>query len=173
MKTPLTEEQTRKLLEVLQGHQLETVITLALVTGMRRDELLNLKWRQIDLEKREMHVLNAKTKSSYRQIPLSEDMTWLLKQHSLRQIEARAAAGTGWLDRDLVFSNQIGGFLGSTHLLQGWHEVLEQADLPPLRFHELRVAVWRALREQRHTVQEQQEDTQIEESGLDKNSDPS
>lgn len=173
-KTLLTEEQTQKLLEALQGHQFEVLITLALVTGARRDELLNLTWRQVDLEKREMHVLNAKTKSSSRQVPLSENVTRLLRQHRLRQLEAQAAAGTAWLDRDLVFSNQIGGFLGTTQLLQGWHEVRERVGLPTLRFHDLRIVVWRALCEQMRAAQEQQqENTQIEESGLGTNSDPS
>ena len=50
MHKHLTEEQARKLREALRGHPLEAIITLALVTGMRRDELLRLKWQDLDLE---------------------------------------------------------------------------------------------------------------------------
>jgi integrase len=139
MEVLLTEEQTHKLLETLQGHWFEILITLALVTGARRNELLNLTWRQVDLEKCEMHVLNAKTRRSSRQARLSEDVTRLLKQHRLRQRETQDMAATAWFDRDLVFSNETGGFLGAAQLLQRWHEVREQAGLPSLRLHDLRV----------------------------------
>ncbi len=45
MKNHLTDEQADQLLEALRGHDLEAIITLALVTGMRRDELLKLQWQ--------------------------------------------------------------------------------------------------------------------------------
>jgi integrase len=173
MKTPLSGEQARKLLEALQGHRLEVIITVALVSGLRRNELLHLTWRDTNLEKCELRVLDSKTKSGYRLIPLSEDVTKLLKQHRLRQMEAQGTAGAAWLDRDLVFSNQTGGFLGSEQLVQGFHEVLEQAGLPPIRFHDLRVAVWLALREQGRTAKERVNGAQAEDRDLGKNINPS
>lgn len=173
MKVLLTEGQVHQLLEALHGHPLEAIMTLAFVTGAWRNELLNLKWRQIDLEHRNMHVLNANSKSHFRLIPLSEQVTELLKQHRLRQREAQERAGTAWFDRDLVFSNEIGGFLGTGELVQGWHEILEQAGLPPLQLHSLRVALWRALRGQEHMAQEKHEGTQMEEPSLGEHNDPS
>src|SRR5690242_4406542 len=96
MKKHLTEEQTDQLREALRGHDLEVIILLALVTGMRRDELLRLKWQDIDLEKRELRVLDAKTKRSYLLIHVPAGMTEALKQHRMRQMEARLEAGTAW-----------------------------------------------------------------------------
>lgn len=58
---------TCKLREALRGQPLEAIITVALVRGMRRDELLRLRWREIDLEKRELRVRDTKTQSSERQ----------------------------------------------------------------------------------------------------------
>jgi integrase len=145
MKNHLTEEQARKLLEALPGHPLEAIIMLALVTGLRRDELLRLKWQDVDLEKREVRVRNTKTKSSDRMIHLPEGVTEVLKQHRIRQMEARLEAGTARPHFDLVFPDRVGRVLGPVQLVKGFYEILEQAELPPLRFHELREAHWRAL----------------------------
>jgi integrase len=157
MKTHLTKEQVDQLLEALRGHPLEAIITLALVTGMRRDELLRLKWQEIDLEKGEVRVLNTKTKSGSRLNHVPQWVTEMLKQHRMRQMQARLAAGPVWQNLDLVFPDRAGGFLGPDQLLQGLYAILAQAALPPLRFHELRVARWQALREQLRTTKEDRE----------------
>ncbi len=94
MKNHLTDEQTDQLLEALRGHDLEAIITLALVTGMRRDELLELQWQDVDLEKRELRVRNTKTKSSQRMIHLTQGVAEALRQHQMRQMDARWEAGT-------------------------------------------------------------------------------
>lgn len=156
MNTHLTEEQTRQLREALRGHDLEAILTLALVTGMRRDELLHVKWQDLDLEKRELRVLNSKTKSGDRMIHLPEDITEVLQQHRMCGREARLEAGAAWEDPGPVFSDRTGGFLGPDHLLEGFHEIIERAGLPPLRFHDLRRACWRALREQLRSDREGQ-----------------
>lgn len=140
MQKHLTEEQIRKLREALWGHPLEAIIVLALVTGMRRDELLRLKWLDLDLEKRELRVRDTKTKSSDWMIHFPEDITEMLKQHHVCQMEARLEAGPAWQNLDLVFPDHIGGFLRPDHLLKGFHELLEQAELPHILFHDLRAA---------------------------------
>ena len=53
---PLTMEQASKLLEVVRGHRLEMLLTLALTTGMRRGELLALRWSDVDLENGNIQV---------------------------------------------------------------------------------------------------------------------
>ncbi len=145
MKNHLTEEQADQLREALRGHQLEAIITLALVTGLRRDELLGLQWQDLDLERRELRVLNSKTKSSHRIIHLPQDVTEVLKQHHQRQIEDRLEANAAGPHLDLVFPDGAGGLLRSEQLLQEFYSILEQAGLPRLRFHDLRQARWRAL----------------------------
>ncbi len=135
MKKHLTEEQARKLLEALPGHPLEAIIMLALVTGLRRDELLGLKWQGLDLEKREVRVRNTKTQSSDRMIHLPTGVTEVLEQHRIRQME-------------------------------------EQAELPPLRFHELRLARWRALSARLRTAKEGLEGAQDGSLDLDNDTYP-
>jgi integrase len=145
MENVLTKEHGQKLREVLRGHKREVLITLALVTGMRRDELLRLQWQNIDLEKRELRVQSTKTKSICRIIHCSEGLTKLLKQHRLRQRATLSEADQTWSDLDPVFPDRTGGFLKPEQLLQEFSEILEQAALPHLRFHDLRKAWWRAL----------------------------
>jgi len=157
MKNHLTEEQARKLLEALPGHSLEAIIMLALITGLRRDELLRLTWQDLDLEKREVRVRNTKTKSGDRMIHLPEGVTEVLKQHHIRQMEARVEAGPAGPHLDLVFPDRSGGVLGPDQLVKGFYEILEQAGLPPLRFHELREARWRALTARLSTAKEELE----------------
>src|SRR5215467_9307080 len=99
-----TEKEAQKLRDYLKGHELEALIRLALVTGMRRDELLALKWQEVDLEKRNLRVQNTKTKGSDA-IQISEDIAEVLRQHALRQKEARLSAELAWANLDLVFTN--------------------------------------------------------------------
>lgn len=157
MKNHLTEEQTRMLLEALRGHDLEAIITLAIATGARRDELLSLKWQDIDLEKREVQFLNSKTKQGYRVNRLPEEVTEVLKQHRVRQMEVQLEAGIARQNLDLVFPDRTGGFLESGQLLQGFREILAQAAFPSFRFHDLRAARWRALRLQLRSAKERLE----------------
>ncbi len=145
MKNHLTDEQADQLLEALRGHDLEAIITLALVTGMRRDELLKLQWQDVDLEKRELRVLHTKTQSSHRMIHLTEGVAEVLRQHQMRQMDARWEAGTAWQNLDLVFPDHAGGPLRPEHLLQGFDEILARAEVPRLRFHDLRKARYRRL----------------------------
>lgn len=147
MHNHLTEEQARQLREALRGHNLEAILTLALVTGMRRDELLSLKWQDIDLEKRELQVLSSKTMNS-RTIHVPEEITELLKRHHLRQMEARLVAGNGWRDLGLVFP------ITRDQLLSGFQEILEQARLPSFTIREIRAFRLRELFEQLRSAKE-------------------
>ncbi len=104
---PLTVEQARKLLEAARGHRLEVLLTLAVVTGMRRGELLALRWSDVDLERRILLVCHTvdyiahyghvetepKTESGLRQIVLPSCMIGVLKQHRIEQLELRLKVG--------------------------------------------------------------------------------
>src|SRR5258708_36691484 len=109
MENHLTQEHARMLLEAVRGDRLEAIITLALITGLRRDELLGLKWQAVDLEKRELLILNTKTKSGSRKIRVPKEVTEDLRQHRLRQEENRVQAGVAWQHLDLAFADRAGG----------------------------------------------------------------
>jgi integrase len=55
----LTVEQARHLLKVIEGERLEAFYVLALTTGLRRGKLLGLRWTDVDLNSRQLHVRRA------------------------------------------------------------------------------------------------------------------
>jgi hypothetical protein len=87
-------------------------------------------------------------------------------------MEARLEAGTVWQNLDLVFPDRAGGVLRPDQLLKGFYEILEQAELPPLRFHELREARWRALITRLRTAKEGLEGAHVEYLDLDNDTYP-
>ena len=153
MKSSPKEETIHLLEERLRGHHLEAMMTLAIVTGMRRDELRQLTWAEIDLATHELRVLNSKTRRDVRLIHASEACTSLLKQHLLRQIEMRSEAGTVWSPHDLVFPDQTGELLSPERFVEAWSALLKQAGISSLRFHALRVRVWHRLLEEQKSMQ--------------------
>ena len=114
---------------------------LDLATGMRRGELLGLKWKDIDFDHGVIHIrrqvarLNGtvqeaplKTKNSYRNISIGADAVEFLKQKK-EQDNGKSV---------YVFPSPTGGPLAPDSVLHMLHRVLERAGLPKIRFHDLR-----------------------------------
>ncbi len=154
---PLSIEQIHQLLAATRGHRQEALIILALTTGMRRGELLALKWQDLDLEKRILQVrriltripsklpgkgfeeTEPKTDRGRRSIVLPLFTVEVLKQHRLRQLEEILKAGPAWYDLDYVFCTSIGTHLNPTRdTLDVLKSLLKKAGLPNIRFHDLR-----------------------------------
>ena len=113
---------------------------LELATGLRRGELLGLKWEDIDLERGDLRVrrqvsrINGevveaplKTKNVYRTLPLAEDTVSVLKE------QRRKVGNSPW-----VFPSPNGGPISPDSVLHMLHRVLKRAGLPKVRFHDLR-----------------------------------
>ena len=131
--------------KVQREHHLEAMVLLALAIGLRRDELRRLRWSEVDLKIGEIHVLNSKTKSHVRHHSLHEDVVQVLRNYALRQKEQNRNVDTVRQVLDLVFPDDIGEEFSSEHFLQEWYACCEHVGLPRLRFHDLRVLVWRRL----------------------------
>jgi len=148
----LTAEQAQKLLEVARGHRLEMLLTLALTTGMRHGELLGLHWQDIDFEHGTLQVrrsvsrvrgqgykeLEPKTPRSRRMLTLPQFVLDMLKQHRANHVELRQKAGSEWQDHDLVFCNRYGSFLRPDRVRKQFQQLLVDAGLPYMSFHDLR-----------------------------------
>jgi integrase len=155
----LSPDEARVLLAAVEGDRLEALYVLALTTGMRLGELLALRWSDIDLHA-ELHGTTSalhvratlrfknadtyffeppKTPKSRRRIGLGTTSVEALRQHRARQLEERLAAGAAWRDEDLVFCTPIGGALCGNHLSErDFRVLLARANLPRIRFHDLR-----------------------------------
>jgi integrase len=150
-------EQAHQLLAVARGHRLEALFSLALSTGMRRGELLALKWQDISFPTGTLQVrriltrvpskmpgkgyveTEPKTQKSKRSIVIAPFALEALKQHRIHQLEAKLKAGALWQDHDYVFCTSIGTHLNpSKDVLDQLKVLLKKAGLPDIRFHDLR-----------------------------------
>ncbi|MEO8898462.1 MAG: site-specific integrase [Candidatus Dormibacter sp.] len=149
----LSPEQTRTLLGGAADGPLEAILTLAVTTGMRKGELLGLRWSEVNLERGAVHVVGTmqrhpngelvvsppKTARSRRQVELTPVALDALRRHRARQVEMRLLLGPEWNAAGLVFPSSLGKPQDGSHLLYGlFHPLLERLGLPVIRFHDLR-----------------------------------
>jgi integrase len=138
-------------LTAARGDRYEGIYVVAVHTGMRQGEILGLRWEDVDLEAGALSIRRSwsmtkdgplfappKTAKSRRSLRLTGATVAALKRHRVRQNEERLALGDEWHDNDLVFPNHHGGPLHSWILCAAFKKVLRRADLPDVRFHDLR-----------------------------------
>jgi integrase len=147
-----TEEQARKFIMTARGHPYEALYYLALTTGMRKGEILGLKWSDVDWEKSMLRVERqlqpvsfnggalapTKTKSGRRQIKLGKGLLAMLELHRQRQETQKLLAGNRWKENGMIFTTSIGTFIDQTKVSREFKRILREADLPDIRFHDLR-----------------------------------
>ncbi|WP_316741010.1 site-specific integrase [Streptomyces sp. MK7] len=159
---PLTVDEARKFLAVTNGHRLQALFELALHTGLRKGELLGLRWEDLDLAggtasiRRTLQRTNSggltalptKTQSSERRIALPTPCLRSLEQHRIRQRHERDAAGGGWKDSGYVFTRPNGDPIEGATLTRHFNTLLHRARLRRIRFRDLRHSAATLLLEQ-------------------------
>ena len=139
MQTLSADQLTAFLLEAKHSGVFE-MYYIDLATGLRRGELLGLKWEDIDFSTQTLRVrrqvgrINGevreaplKTKNAYRTISLGTDAVGVLKQQREKQPSS-----------SYVFPGPTGGPIAPDSVLHMLHRVLDRAGLPEIRFHDLR-----------------------------------
>ena len=139
MKTLPVEQLTSFLREAKESGVFE-LYYIELATGLRRGELLGLKWEDIDLAQGSLRVqrqiarINGevieaplKTKNAFLTLPLSADAVGVLQ-------EQRKKSGNS----PYVFPSPTGGPISPDSVLHMLHRVLKRAGLSKVRFHDLR-----------------------------------
>ena len=149
----LSGDQAQQFLDAARGDPFEALYVLALTTGMRQGELLGLKWEDIDLAMGTLQVKRTiarlvgkgfttsepKTTKSRRRIQLTKMAIEALRQHRVRQREAKLVAGSAWNEQGWVFCNAIGGPVEVGNMIRrSFRPILVKAELPIIRFHDLR-----------------------------------
>jgi integrase len=148
----LTIEQAEKLLEAAHGSRLDALLIMALTTGMRRGELLALRWEDVDFKQSLVSVHRTmarvagygyvegepKTRSSRRRIVLPDVALDALREHRKSQEQMKIEVGDKWQDKGLVFIDKFGGFFSPDMVLRRFGILLRDVGLPHMRFHDLR-----------------------------------
>jgi len=151
MKT-LDDYQVRQLFQVAEGTRIQMLLWMTIVTGMRQGELLGLKWEDLDWETSRIQVkrqvqrrkgeglvfCEPKSAAGRRVISLGKDTIQKLREHKAEQYSERIMAGNKWQDHDLIFPSSIGTPLSQSNLNRDYKQLLQEANLPDIRFHDLR-----------------------------------
>ncbi|GGS38223.1 tyrosine-type recombinase/integrase [Deinococcus knuensis] len=144
--------EIRTFLQHVKGHRLESLFHLALSTGMRKAELLGLRWSDLNgdtLSIRQTVVRIAYTPTI--QTPKTDAGTRdiILDPTTLTHLQARRAdweterdlaaqTGTPWPDHDLIYPDRNGQPLMPWRIDHHWRALRDSCPVTPIRFHDLR-----------------------------------
>ena len=148
----LSESDIHILLEYARSTSYYALFYTALFTGMRRSELLALRWCDVDLllcqisvsrtlhqlHNRDIIIRQPKTAKGRRLIALSPSTTIVLREHRLEQENIRQSIGVALTDDDLVFSQYDGKPLLPDSITRAWHNIAKHCGLKVIRLHDAR-----------------------------------
>ncbi|MDX6299980.1 MAG: hypothetical protein QOF53_1194, partial [Nocardioidaceae bacterium] len=145
--------EAKRLLAVAAENRLEGVFVVGLTLGLRRGEILGLRWPDVDLENRVLHVRQAvqraggslrivepKTHRSRRVLPIPAITVPAFDRQRARQAAERLAAGPDWQDNGLVFASTLGTPMEPRNVNRRFEILRASADLDWLTMHDLRHA---------------------------------
>lgn len=146
-----TPEQLATFLRLIARNRNETLFRLLALTGMRRGEVLGLRWSDIDLSHRRIAVQQAvtvvdgeeivdspKSRRSRRVIDVDVDTAALLDDYRDRQLAALARVDLKAPAGDRVFTNDIGEPLRPDSVGQAFGRLVASTGVPVIRLHDLR-----------------------------------
>ncbi|MBN6057924.1 site-specific integrase [Nonomuraea sp. RK-328] len=147
----LTVPQARALLKAAQDHRLYALYALALCLGLRRGELLGLRWEDVDLDAAKLEVVQSlqrvggrlqfvrpKTSDSERTVPLPPICAEALRGHRKKLFAERSERWEEWQEHGLVFPSRVGTPMEPDNLRRSWGAIRRAAGLGEMRFHDLR-----------------------------------
>ena len=140
--------ETADLCSSLIGTQLEVPVKLAAYLGLRRGEVLGLKWGHVDFDNGIIHICNTrteagntviekqpKTERSLRQLQLTPELVDLLKRQQKKQVTL-----SRWTHetQDYVVTMDNGKAFDPNYLSEAFHKHLVKNGYKQIRFHDLR-----------------------------------
>lgn len=156
--TALSEEELAKLIESSWNHKLGLLIYVTALLGLRRSEVLGLRWSAVNFKENTVtinhtvteatidgvkHIIvsdRTKTKSSYRSFPLSDTIKEKLIEWREVQKENRRMCGNCYntADSDYIFTDELGNRFKPRYIEDTFPKLVEKAGIQHIRFHDLR-----------------------------------
>ena len=148
----LDERESATLLDISKGTRLYIPIVIALTTGLRRGELIGLKWSDIDLPAKKLSINRTieqtskygivektpKTKKSRRSIALPNLAIRALKELRKEHSKQKLKLGPEFQDNGYLFINEDGTLWGPDAFTKAFRWFLDKTDIGYVRFHDLR-----------------------------------
>ncbi len=146
------EEEVRTFLDATSPHHLHALWVVAATTGLRRSELLGLRWADVNVRAGTLAIkqiiidgpdgyrreLDQKSVSSGRTIHLSRYTMRVLVEHRVEQASRRQEAGPAWQDYDLVFPRDDGRWWNPPAISLAFGRAVKAAGVPRIRLHDVR-----------------------------------
>ncbi len=140
-----------RFLEATAEHRWAVAFRLGALFGLRRSEVLALRWDDVDVEAKSLRIdeslvatnegaawSNAKNERSRRVIPLDDDTVRALTRRRAEQAAERLAAGSEWEDNDLIIATRTGRLVLPRSYDRALATIVDNAGLPRLTSHGLR-----------------------------------
>lgn len=144
-------KDVERFLAAIADHRWAVGFQLGVLYGLRRSEVLALRWDDFDPRGRTLRIDeslvavnrgavlgDAKNVRSRRLVPLSDEAVRTLKRRRIEQAEERLLAGTAWEDNDLVIATRHGRFVLPRSYDRSLAIIVDKANLPRLTSHGLR-----------------------------------
>lgn len=151
-----SQEEIEQLFRVVRGDGVEFPVLMATFYGLRRSEIMGLRWQAIDFENNSITINHtvvqtridgksvivakdrAKNKSSCRSMPLVPQYRELLLQMKAHQDECRDLCGSSYFESDYIYVDDIGRPHKPNYVTQHFDSLLKKNGLRKVTFHELR-----------------------------------
>ena len=144
-----TPAETVQFLEAARPHRLYAAFYLAVFAGLRRGELLGLRWKDLTgpvLSVRQSltvlggtpHFTTPKTRKGERYVTVSPDVLEVLAQHRAIQEAEAKALGDAWTDSGLIFTSEVGTLIHPRNFERSFKGLLKDAKVTTARLHDLR-----------------------------------
>ena len=141
-----------RFLATAKDHRLYAAFYLTLTTGLRHGELLGLRWQDLGDDtlhicqnlvsvKGQNHISTPKTESGTRHVLVDSETLEILEQHRLQQATEQLACNTWGAPPpfdDLMFTTREGKPLAQRNFDRIWYRLMDSANVPRIRFHDLR-----------------------------------
>lgn len=160
----------KKLLEVVKGDPVEPAVYLGLFLGLRRSEVVGLRWKDVDMKNGLVHIRNTvvrftkvaeqektKSRASRRDLFMPSALKAYLQTVWDRQASERELVGRTYSDEEHVCQWADGSIIDPVYISHRFAYILEKNGLPHIRFHDLRHTAGSILVNQGQTIKQVQE----------------
>jgi integrase len=121
------DEETRLLAQLVgEREHLRSIVLMAIHTGMRRNEILSLRWSEVDLERGVIHVIKTKSRRN-RALPINE-----VVHRELAALQEQTDGAGGWVFRSTKTGSKF------VDIKKGFTAACKASGISGLRFHDLR-----------------------------------